>query len=176
VVLRSRASRYQEAEELAVAGLSEAAAPEQEAEIRLRLPTLNKHTTQRRVEENRRALQLGDISEVTRARHLAWLAYNLVFHDQRGGRRAAANDAAAAAASTGDVEATIMADVTLALLDGGDGYAGRAVRRLEELCALARTSGVTAAHLFAAINYANLLAVVGRLDDAAARVADGTEQ
>ena len=47
---------------------------------------------------------------------------------------------------------------------------------LEELCALARTSDATAAHDLAAIHYANLLAVVGRLDDAAAQVADGTEQ
>jgi hypothetical protein len=86
VGLLNRASRYPEAEDLAVAALSEAASPEQEAEIRLRRATPNKHSTQRRVEENRRALQLGDISEVTRARHLAWLAYNLVFHDQRGQR------------------------------------------------------------------------------------------
>ena len=176
VGLLNRASRYREAEELAVAALSEVASPEQEAEIRLRLPTLNKHTAQRRVEENRRALQLGDISEVTRARHLAWLAYNLVIHDQRGQRRAAADEAAAAAASTGDLEATILADVTLAVLDGGEGYAGRSVRRLEELCALARTSDATAAHDLAANHYAILLAVVGRLDDAAAQVADGTEQ
>src|SRR4029077_18381245 len=48
--------------------------------------------------------------------------------------------------------------------------------RLEELCALARTSDATAAHDLAAINYANLLAVVGRLDEAAAQVADGTQQ
>jgi DNA-binding CsgD family transcriptional regulator len=172
----NRASRYEEAEELAVAALSETASPEQEAEIRLRLATVTKHNVQRRVEENRRALQLGDINEVTRARHLAWLAYNLVFHNQGGDRRAAASEASAAAASTGDLEATIIADVTLALLDGGDGYAGRAVRRLEEVCALVRTSAATAAHLFPAINYANLLAAVGRLDDAAARIADGTEQ
>ena len=176
VGLLNRASRYPEAEELAVAALSEAASPQEEAEIRLRLPTLNKHSAQRRVEENRRALQLGDISEVTRARHLGWLAYNLMLHDQRGERRAAANEAAAAAASTGDLEATILANVTLALLDGGEGYAGRALRRLEELCALARTSDVTAAHDLAAIHYALLLAAVGRLDDAAAQVADGTEQ
>src|SRR6202008_2799654 len=78
VGLLNRASRYQEAEELAVAALSEAASPEEEAEIRLRLATKNTHSTQRRIEENRRALQLDDISEVTRARHLAWLAYNLV--------------------------------------------------------------------------------------------------
>ena len=176
VGLLNRASRYPEAEELAVAALSEVASPEQEAEIRLRLPTLNKHTVQRRVEENRRALQLGDISEVTRARHLGWLAYNLAMHDQRGQRRAAANEAAAAAASTGDLEATILANLTLAVLDCGEGYAGRALGRVEELCALARTSDATAAHDLAAVNYAGLLAVVGRLDDAAAQVADGIAQ
>ena len=118
---------------------------------------------------------MPDISEVTRARHLAWLAYNLMF-DERGQQRAAADEAAAAAASTGDLEATIMAHLTLAVLDCADGYAGRGLRRLEELCAPARTSDVTAAHHFAANYYANLLAVVGRLDDAAARIADGTEQ
>ena len=176
VRLLNRASRYAEAEELAVAALSEVASPQEEAEIRLRLPTLNKHSTQRRVAENRRALQLPDISEVTRARHLAWLAYNLALHDQRGEQRAAANEAAAAAASTGDLEATIMADLTLALLDDGEGYAGRSVGRLGELCALARAGDVTAAHFSATNHYAFLLAAVGRLDDAAARVADGTEQ
>jgi DNA-binding CsgD family transcriptional regulator len=175
VGLLNRASRYEEAEELAVAALSEAS-PQEEAEIRLRLTTLTKHSTQRRVEENRRALQLGDISEVTRARHLGWLAHNLTFHDQRGEARAAAHEAAAAAASTGDLEATILANLTLALLDCGEGYAGRSVRRLEELCALARASDATEAHYFAALNYPFLLAVVGRLDDAAAQIADGTEQ
>jgi DNA-binding CsgD family transcriptional regulator len=176
VELLNRASRYLEAEELAVAALSEVASPEQEAEIRLRLPTVTKHSTQRRVEENRRALQLAGISEVTRARHLAWLAYNLMLHDQRGQPRAAADEAAEVAASTGDLEATIMANLTLGLLDDGEGYVGRSVRRLEELCALARAGGVTAAHDLAATHYVNLLAVVGRLDDAAAQVANGTEQ
>jgi DNA-binding CsgD family transcriptional regulator len=175
VGLLNRASRYQEAEELAVAALSEVASPEQEAEIRLRLPTLNKHSTQRRVEENRQALQLNNISEVTRARHLAWLAYNLTIHDQRGERRAAADEAAAAAASTGDLEATILAGVALAVLDAGEGNAGRSVGRLEEVCALARTSDASAARDLAANHYAILLAVVGRLDDAAAQVADETE-
>jgi DNA-binding CsgD family transcriptional regulator len=176
VELLNRASRYSEAEELAVAALSEAASPQEEAEIRLRLATLNKHSAQRRVEENRRALELGDISEVTRARHLAWLAYNLALHDQRGEAGAAADEAAAAAGATGDREATILANLTLAVFDGGEGYAGRSVRRLEEVCALARSSDATPAHDLAANHYAILLAVVGRLDDAAARVADGIEQ
>ena len=56
------------------------------------------------------------------------------------------------------------------------GSAGRSLRRLEELCARARTSNATAAHDLAAIHYAGMLAAVGRLDDAAARVADGIEQ
>ncbi|MDT7766887.1 MAG: hypothetical protein QOC63_6307, partial [Mycobacterium sp.] len=176
VDLLNRASRYGEAEEVAVAALSEAASPQEEAEIRLRLATKNTHSTQRRVEENRRALQLDDISEVTRARHLAWLAYNLIFQKQVGQQRAAADEAAAAAASTGDLEATILADLTLALLDCGDGYAGRALGRLAEVCGLARTGDATAAHDLAANHYAILLALVGRLDDAAAQVADGTEQ
>ena len=174
VELLNRASRYGEAEELAIVALSEAASPEDEAEIRLRFPTVTKHSTQQRVEENRRALQLGDINEVTRARHLAWLAYNLLF-DQRDQQRAAADEAAAAAASTGDLESKILTDITLARLDCGDGYPNRAVRRLEELCALARTGDATTAHHLAGMHYALLLAVVGRLDDAEAQVADGTE-
>ena len=121
VELLNRASRYEEAEELAVAALSEVASPQEEAEIRLRLATKNMHTAQRRVEENRRALRLRDISEVTRARHLAWLAYNLMNQKQDGQQRAAANEAAAAAASTGDLESTILANLTLAVLDGGEG-------------------------------------------------------
>jgi DNA-binding CsgD family transcriptional regulator len=172
----NRASRYEEAEELAVAALSEAASPQEEAEIRLRRATLIKHSAQWRVEENRRALRLGDISDVIRARHLAWLAYNLALHDPRGERRAAADEAAAAAASTGDLEATVLAGVTISLLDEGEGYAGRSVRRLDELCALARTSDAAPAHDLAAIHYARLLAVVGLLDDAAAQVADGIER
>jgi hypothetical protein len=171
----NRASRYGEAEELAVVALSQAASPEEEAEIRLRLLTHTKHSTQRRVEENRRALQLSGISEVTRARHLAWLAYNLLF-DQGGQQRAAADEAAAAAAATGDLEATIMADVTLACLDCGDGYAGRALRRLEKACALAYTNDAALAHAYAAMHIANQLAVIGRLDDAVAQIANGTEQ
>ena len=176
VELLNRASRYQEAEDLAVAALSEAVSPEEEAEIRLRLATLNKHSTQRRVEENRRALQLVKVSEVTRARHLAWLAYNMVLQDQSEQQRAAADEAAAAAQATGDPEATILVEVTLALLDGGEGYPGRALRRLEDICPFARASGVTAARDLAAVHYAMLLAVVGRLDDAAAQVADGMQQ
>ncbi|WP_231995242.1 helix-turn-helix transcriptional regulator, partial [Mycobacterium sp. 852002-10029_SCH5224772] len=170
----NRASRHREAEELAVVALSQAASPEAEAEIRLRLPAHTQHSTQRRVAENRQALELSEISDVTRARHLAWLAYNLLY-DRRGQHRAAADEAAAAAAATDDLEARVVTDVTLARLDGGDGYAGRALCRLEKACALARAGDVHTDHyLAAAMQYANQLAVVGRLDDAAVQVGDET--
>jgi len=176
VGLLNRASRYGEAEELAVAALTEAASPEEEAEIRLRLQTPNVHSTQRRVEENRRALELGRINEVTRARHLAWLAYGLMTDDEHGQHHGAANEAAAAAAKTGDPESEILADIVLAQIDAGNGYAGRALRRLEKACALASAGDAIAAHDLAAMHYVLVLAAVGRLDDAVARVADGTER
>src|SRR6201997_4395765 len=172
----TRPSRYGEAEDLAVAALSEPSSPEEEAEIRLRLPTPNKHSVQRRVAENRRALQLGGINEVTRARHLAWLAYSLMTDDQHGQHRGAADEAAAAAESSGDPEAKILADVVLAQIEGGDGDAGRALGRLEKACALARAADGIAAHDLAAMHYVLVLAAVGRLDAAAARVAEGTER
>ena len=176
VVLLNGASRYEEAEALAVAALSQAASPEEEAQIRLRLPAFTGHTTQRRVEENRRALELGDISDVTRARHLALLAYNLMLDDQHGQHRAEADEAAAAAASTGDPESRIVTDLTLACYDCADGYTGRALGHLEELSTFARSGDLSAAHLLAANYYVNLLAVVGRLDDAAAQIADAAER
>ena len=172
----NRATRYDEAEELAVVALAEAASPEVEAEIRLRLPTHTKHSTPWRVEEHRRALQLSGISEVTRARHLAWLAYNLVLQDKSGQWRTAADEAAAAAAATGDLEATIMAEVTHALLDSGEGYTSRALGRLEQLRPLAYTNETALAHAYTGMYHANLLAVVGRLDDATVRVAEGIAQ
>ena len=172
----NRASRYGEAEELAVVALAEAASPEVEAEIRLRLRTHTMHSSPQRVEENRRALQLTGISEVTRARHLSWLAYNLVLQDKNGQGRTAADEAAAAAAATGDLEAIIMAEVTLALLDSGEGYAARALERIEQLRPLAYTTETALAHAYAGMFHANLLAVVGRLDDATARFAEGIGQ
>src|SRR5262249_35233343 len=176
VELFNRASRYGEAEELAVAALAGAVSPEEEAEIRLRLPVITMHSTQQRVQENRRALELVGISEVTRARHLAWLAYGLMTNDPHGQLRAAADEAAAAAASTGDLESTILAEVVLAQIDAGDGYGGRALDRLEKTCALADASDRTTAHDLVATHYAVVLAALGRVDDAAAQVADGTER
>jgi hypothetical protein len=132
-------------------------------------------TTTRHIEDNRRALQLPHLSDVTQARHRAWLAYNLTMYGQHGQDSAAANEAAAAAASTGDLESSILSGIALAYLDCANGYADRALDCVEELQALTPEGDMTAHHL-AAIHLANLLGVVGRLDDAAALVAARTEK
>ena len=175
VGLLNRARRYEESEELAVEAMSRAS-DEEEAVIRLRLQAFTRHTTQRRIEENRRALELRDINEVTRARHLALLAYNLMLDDTDGQQRVAAEEAARAAESTGDLESKVVANLTLTCFDAADGYARRAIGDLEELCALGRTSELPVAHLLAANYYANVLALVGSLDDAADQVAVGVER
>ncbi|OBI54410.1 AAA family ATPase [Mycobacterium sp. E796] len=174
IVLLNRATRYEEAQRLASTTLSAAVEPEEEAKILLRLRTAITDTTTRHIEENRRALQLPDLSDVTRARHRAWLAYNLTMYGQHGQDTVAANDAAAAAASTGDLESRILSAVALAYLDCADGYAVRGLRRVEELRALPPAGDMTT-HNLAACHLANLLAVVGRSEDAAALIATSTE-
>jgi DNA-binding CsgD family transcriptional regulator len=175
VGLLNRARRYEESEELAVSAL-EGASAEEEAEIRLRLPAITGHRSQRRVEENRRALALHNISEVTRARHLAMLAYNLMLDDEDGRHRATADEAAAAAESTGDIQAKVTADVVLACFDCADGYADRALHHLEAVCAQGRTREFVVADLLAANYYTTVLALVGRLEEAAAQVTAGIQR
>jgi DNA-binding CsgD family transcriptional regulator len=175
IVLLNRATRYEEAEMLAGTTLSAALAPEEEAEILLRLRTPITDSTTQHIEDNRRALQLPDITGVTQARHRAWLAYNLAMYGLYGQDSVAANQAAAAAASTGDLESRILSGVALACFDCANGYAGRALDRVEQLQALIPAGDMTARNL-AACHLANLLAVVGRLDDAATLIANRTEK
>ncbi|QRY46099.1 AAA family ATPase [Mycolicibacterium boenickei] len=175
VALLNRAARYEESEGLAVEALSRASA-EEEAEIRLRLPSFTRRSAKRRAAENRRALELGDISEVTRARHLALLAYNSMLDDVDGDQRAMADEAVAAASASGDMASKIVADLTVTCFNGADGHVCRALEDLRELCALGRTNELPVAHLLASNFYANLLAVVGRLDEAADQVATGIER
>ncbi|OBK13612.1 ATP-binding protein [Mycobacterium asiaticum] len=175
IVLLNRATRYEQAERLAGSTLAAALAPEEEAEILLRLRTPITDTTTQHIEDNRRALQLPHLSDVTRARHQAWLAYNLAMYGLHGQDSAAADEAAATAAATGDLESIILSGVALSCLDCADGYPGRGLHRVEELQALAPAGDMTA-HNLAACHLANLLAVAGRLADAATVVGKYTEK
>jgi DNA-binding CsgD family transcriptional regulator len=172
VVLLNRASRFDEARDLAYATLSTSLSPEEEAKLRLRL-SMTSRTTTTQVQENLRGLELSPISEVTRARHLGWLAYNLMLVGQAPQDRDAALEASSAAELTGDQETGILAEVALAYLDCADGYGRAAVVRMQNLERTTRTGEITAAHQIATIHLGNLLAVVGRLDEATATIAEG---
>ena len=173
VVLLNRATEYEEARKLAGDTLSGALSTEEEAEIRLSLSTVASGTTQKRIEENRRALRLPHTSDVIRARHQAWLAYNLMMNGQAGHDRSAVNEATSAAEATGDIETRLMSEIALASLDCADGYCQRALAHVDKLDALTRSGDVTPAHQLAAFHHANLVAMIGLLDDAAAIAADG---
>jgi DNA-binding CsgD family transcriptional regulator len=174
VVLLNRATRYQEAHELAESTLSTRVSQEDEAKIRLRVTTGNEEPEQR-IAENRRALDLSGINDVTRARHQAWLAY---FEAVNGMHTDDSTVIAAAAASTatGDLEARIVSGTALAVLDYQDGYVLRAIRRLDDVDALTHSGARTFGDINAAQHRVGLVAFVGRLEDAVAQVAEGTEQ
>lgn len=169
VVLMNRANRYQEAQELAASTLSTEVSYEGEAEIRLRVAAGNEQPEQR-IADNRLALKLPGINDVTRARHQAWLAYFEVVNGlQADGSTATA--AADAATATGDLEAQIVSGTALAVLDEQEGYAKRAMRRMADVDALTRTGEPTLGHIIAAIHRVRLLATVGPLDEAGEQIA-----
>jgi DNA-binding CsgD family transcriptional regulator len=170
VLLLNRAARYDEAHELAAATLAAAVTPEEEAEIRLRLASVTQETPQQRVEEHRQSLQLSQISDVTRARHLAWLAYTLATSAVSADRKSL-DDAVRAAAETGDLESKVLTEATLSFLEAEDGYPSRAIQRLEALQRLTAVGEETPAHMVATIQRVSLYSAIGRLDDAAAEVA-----
>jgi DNA-binding CsgD family transcriptional regulator len=176
VDLLNRADRYGEAEELADAALAAEVLPEEEAEIRLRRAAVLKETIQRRVEENRRALQLPHLSDVTRARHQTWLAYNLAMNGEHDQARATAEQALAGGDAGRDAEARTLREYTLAVLDAADGYAQSAIRRMDELDAPPSGGGITLAQELCAMHKGSLLAFVGRFDDAAATITAGTQK
>ncbi len=172
VGLLNRSARYQEAEELAVAMLAQLS-PEEEAQARLRTPTAA-DAVEQRVAENRRALQLSHISDVTRARHQAWLACNhavsgLPFDES------VITQALAVAEATGDPESRIICEISLAISDYVEGYALRALQRIDSLDLRDDRDDPTFAGALAQIHRANLLTFIGRADEAEAVMTHGVE-
>jgi DNA-binding CsgD family transcriptional regulator len=172
VGLLNRSARYREAEDLAVAMLSRLS-PEEEAQTRLRIPAAA-DALEERVAENRRALQLGSITDATRARHHAWLACN---HAVSGlpPDEAVIAAAVAAAEATGDPESQVICEISLAILDYVDGYALRALHRLDSLGLGAEGDDPTFAYALAGIHRTNVLSLIGRSDEALTVVTQGME-
>jgi len=174
VVRLNRATRYDEAQALADSALATELSQDDEAEIRLRMAAGTEDPEQR-IAEIRRALQLVGINDITRARHQAWLAYFEVVNGLHADA-SAAGVAAAEATATGDLEARIVSDTALALIDYQDGYAVRALRRMDEVEVLTRGGEATFGGIYAAKRRAGLIVCVGSLEEASAQVAEGTEK
>jgi ATP/maltotriose-dependent transcriptional regulator MalT len=170
----NRATRYDEAQSLADRALSTELSQDDEAEIRLRMAAGTEDPEQR-IAEIRRALQLVGINDTTRARHQAWLAYFEVVNGLHVDA-SAASAAAAAASATGDLEARIVSDTALALIDYQDGYAVRALRRMDEVDLLTRSGEAAFGGIYAAKRRAALIVGTGSLKEAWAQVAEGTEK
>lgn len=172
IELLNASARYPEAKELTLATLSQLS-PEDEARARLRTPTAA-DAVEERVAENRMALQLNQISDVTRARHCAWLACECAVSGLPYNESTIA-EAVAAAEATGDPESRIVSQLSVAIVDYVAGHAVRALNRLESLRLDDGGSNPTAADFLVDVHYANLLSFVGRPVDATAVLTRGVE-
>jgi DNA-binding CsgD family transcriptional regulator len=165
VVLLNQSMRYAEAQQLGAATLSDSPSPQEEADIRLGLSMMSPRPPGQRAEENRRALELDSISDLTRARHLGWLAFNLAMDGQTGEVLSTANAALAIAASTDDPLTSVLAEAGLALTNCADGFTRRTEESLERLASATRSGHGSVRHLGAVIQ-AIILTTLGLLDEA----------
>jgi DNA-binding CsgD family transcriptional regulator len=172
VGLLNRSGRYRDAEELALAMLGQLS-PEEQAQARLRTPKAA-DALEERVAENRRALQLSQISDVTRARHQAWLACNHAVSGLPLDESVFA-EAIAAADATADPESRIVSDLACAIADSVNGHVLRALSRIQRLDLRADGDDPSFAGALADIHNSNVLNFIGRANEATAVVTRGVE-
>jgi DNA-binding CsgD family transcriptional regulator len=170
----NRATRYDEAQALADGALATQLSQDDEADVRLQMAA-GIEDPELRIAEIRRALQLVGINDITKARHQSWMAYFEVVNGLHADA-SAAGAAAATSRATGDLEARIVSNTALALIDYQDGYAVRALRRMDEVEVLTRSGEATVGGMYAAKRRAGLIVCVGSLEEARAQVAAGTEK
>ena len=173
VVLLSAALRSDSANALGARELAGALPADQEAEVRLALSGELRRSLTARTEDNRRALELGGLTPVLRARHLGWLTYNLSATGQSTEATSVGEVAMPEALDVGDLEARVITTVGLACVDCTAGAFGTAARRIEALEAFEGPSGRESYVHLVDFHYANALVHVGRLDDALRLLDDG---
>lgn len=171
VELLHRASRAEQARDLADTALGGLLPHRQEAQVRLSLSTMSVRSTAERARENRRALELPGVDRLTRARHQGWLAYNLAMSGDTGAAEVAVNTALAE--EIRDPQARTLATVARCCLLGARGEWSGALAELERLLVDARGKPREPYLAVPEFHHANLLAVVGRLDDARRAVGTG---
>jgi DNA-binding CsgD family transcriptional regulator len=161
-----RADRHAEAEELGLRTLERPLTAAEEAGVRLSLSMLDEQPWSiDRAQHNVRALRQCDPAPGLRARHRAWLAYNLV----RAGRLEAAGAAVEHAARDGDPVA-LLAGAALAAARGD--HAG-ALAALEAMPRLGATDDELDCACLARYHRALALAATGRVTAARASAGEG---
>jgi DNA-binding CsgD family transcriptional regulator len=173
VILLHTAMRPQDAHALGESTLARVLSRAQEAEVRLSLSSMFMRSTVARAQDNRRALRLPDLAPEMRARHLAWLAYNLATTGLVDEAIEAAQPALAAARETDDLQARVMATLAVACADGTRGAWTQALASIEGL--LQATPRVRTEPYLHAIDFhhADALFNLGRVQDAMALLAQG---
>jgi DNA-binding CsgD family transcriptional regulator len=120
--------RAETARALAEAALREALPAAQQAEIRLSIAVMFDLSADVRIGAGRLALELDDVPEALRARHLAWLVYNLYVAGRAQDAQARLVEARGAVRASGDSAAKL----TLVLAEGGlEHFQSRFARSLE---------------------------------------------
>ena len=145
----------------------------QEAEVRLSIAGMFAISPEIRIGAGRLALNLPELPETLRARHLASLFHNLVTAGRIEAARAVLEDARAAHESTDDARASFTLRVAESALNYSDGEFARSL----ELITSAYRDGIFAgddqrlrlAHMW----HGELLSVADRDDEALAIAADG---
>jgi len=145
----------------------------QEAEVRLSIAGMFAISPEIRIGAGRLALNLPDLPETLRARHLACLFHNLVTAGRVEEARAVLEDARATLGSVDDARASFTLRVAESALEYADDRFGRSL----ELITSAYRDGIFAgddqrlrlAHMW----HGELLSVADRYDEALAIAADG---
>nr|WP_235010371.1 LuxR family transcriptional regulator [Mycobacterium sp. 3519A] len=171
VALLNRANRYREAQQLAGTVLLSSASQEGEAEIRLRIAS-GTEAPEERIAENRKALELVTVNDVTRARHLAWLAYFEAVNGMQADAHTA-DQAWATANACADLEAQIVSGTALGMVELHGGRVSQACQRMESLAVLAHSADTTLGHVIADIHRVRLVVTFGCLEKAREEVAGG---
>lgn len=171
--LLREADRHADAEELGLRTLERPLSAADEAAVRLALSTLDEQPGRLdRAQHNVRALRHCAPAPRARARHLAWLAYNLA----RAGRTPDAPDegvAALARAAGGDAPAQVVAALAQVAAAAEHGELAASLRALDALPRLGATTEEVECARRVALARAATLGALGRVDEASQLVREG---
>jgi DNA-binding CsgD family transcriptional regulator len=174
-VLLHAAGMSTEARDFADAALGQVLPPEAEAMVRLSIAQMYSLPADLRIEAGRHALALPGVSEPVRARHLAVMVLSLVAASRPDEARTAAAVAQTAVDTTHDQVAAMNLEFGRLALDEARFDYSSMMTRIRTLHRLGSETGEQAQVQAAEWFRANMLAGLGRFDDAMSVVSTGLD-